>query len=276
VDSNPSLPSIVETLPAVLDLVKERTGVDFTRYRQSTMQRRVQNHMVSTGVSVPADYLAFLHGSNDATDALLERLTIKVSSFYRNPLTFDELRSRVLPELAASRPGAPLNIWCAGCGRGEEAYTLAMLLDEAALDGTVIATDIDAGALRAAVAGVYEPHSIASLPSDLVERYLEPLEINGRTAWRAPQSLTSRIRFARHNVTVDPIPEPGLFDLLCCRNVLIYLQREPHQSALHRLRASVADGGYLCLGEAEWPSSDVMKTLVPLARKTRLFRAKSL
>lgn len=264
---------MVETLPAVLDLVRSRTGVDFTRYRVATMQRRVQNHMVSTGLSAPREYLALLQQSPEAADALLERLTIKVSAFYRNPVTFDAMRESVLPELAAARGDMPLRVWSAGCSRGEEAYTLAMLLDDAGINGHILATDIDATALRSAQQGMYDPVSLATLPADLAMRYFEPAVLNARPAMRVLDSIRARVEFIRHDVTSHAAPPPGQFDLLCCRNVLIYLQRDLHQMVLQKLRHAVVDGGYLCLGEAEWPSPDIMASLSPLPRKTRLFRA---
>lgn len=263
---------MIETLPVVLQLVRDRTGVDFSQYREATMQRRVQNHMVSLGATVPSEYLAILQGSDDATFALLERLTIKVSSFYRNPATFDEIRARVIPELVAFR-NAPLTIWSAGCSRGEEPYTMAMLLEEAGVEGSVLATDIDAKALRVAEDAVYEASSIAALPEDLRARYLESVVVRGKPAYRVVDSVRARVRFQRHDLTKEPSPAPAQFDLLSCRNVLIYLQREMHHQVLRSLRSSLLPGGFLCLGEAEWPTTDIMASLSPFPRKTRLFRA---
>jgi chemotaxis methyl-accepting protein methylase len=263
---------MVETLSVVLQLVRDRTGVDFSQYRRATVERRVHNHMVSIGTPAPADYLALLQSSEEATFALLERLTIKVSSFYRNPATFDEMRSRVIPELMAFRT-APLRVWSAGCSRGEEAYTIAMLMSEAGADGSIIATDIDEKALEVGEAGLYEANSIATLPSDLAERYLEPVSLHGRPVLRVVDSIRARVRFLRHDVTKDAAPAPGEFDLLSCRNVLIYLQRDLHHAVLRTLRDSIAAGGFLCLGEAEWPAPDIMASLSPFPRKTRLFRA---
>ena len=181
---------MVETLPVVLQLVRDRTGVDFSQYRLATMQRRVQNHMVSVGTAAPAEYLAFLQSSEDATQALLERLTIKVSSFYRNPATFDEIRASVIPELAVFR-NAPLRVWSAGCSRGEEPYTIAMLLEAAGIEGVVMATDIDAKALDVARNAVYEQQSFGTLPADLAERYLEPSTVHGRPAFRVVDAMVT-------------------------------------------------------------------------------------
>jgi chemotaxis methyl-accepting protein methylase len=260
-----------DTLPHVLGLVRERTGVDFSVYRVATMQRRVLNHMVTTGISSPVEYLEFLERSADATKGLLERLTIKVSSFYRNRDTFDALRERVLPQLAEERGGEPLRIWSAGCAGGEEPYTLAMILEERGIAGDIIATDIDESALTAAAAGCYDGAAAASLPRELAESFLVPHLENGRARVALVDAVRSRVRFARHDITRDSAPGSDTFDLLCCRNVLIYLQRDMQRQVLWRLRRAIAPGGYLSLGESEWPSPELGETIVPLHRKTRLF-----
>ena len=267
-------PVLADTLPHVFGIVRERTGVDFSVYRVATMERRVLNHMVSTGIVRPEEYIAHLEQSHDAAWSLLEKLTIKVSSFYRNPETFDALRSHVLPQLGAARRGAPLRIWSAGCASGEEPYTLAMLLDEAGLDGDIIATDIDESALQFAEAGHYEGATASPLPRDLAERYLAGHSTASRLVTVDPR-LRERIVFKRHDITSSELPLDTHFDLLCCRNVLIYLQRDKQQSVMKTLRRAVAPQGYLCLGESEWPTPEIMMSLSPLSRKTRLFHGVS-
>lgn len=265
-----------DTLSAVLDLVRQQTGVDFSRYRVATMQRRVRNHMLAIGVPETAEYVRRLQESRETALSLLGHLTIKVSAFYRNPVAFDALRLQVLPELARQAAHRPLTIWSAGCGRGEEAYTLAMLCDAANIDCRIVATDIDEAALAAARDGLYDAMSLETMPTDLRERYTEPVSHRGRSMVRVHGRLRDAITFVRHDLTVAPVPAPGTFDLLCCRNVLIYLQRDLHETVMARLRQAVREGGFLCLGEAEWPTTEVMTSLCPLPRATRLFRASPL
>jgi chemotaxis methyl-accepting protein methylase len=261
---------------AILQLVRERTGADFTRYRQGTVARRIRNRMISVGVSSPDAYLTLLESSEDEAAALVHRLTIKVSSFYRNPECFDAIRTEVLPELAAARAGAPVRIWSAGAACGEEPYTLAMLLERAGLPGRVEATDLDPAALAAAEHGVYTPESVADLPAELASHFLESIGTPRGVRYRVRDEIRRRVRFALHDLT-SPVPPPGegAFDLVCCRNVLIYLGPEAQAEAISAVRAAVAPGGYLFLGEAEWPSASVAATLTPRDRRTRLFKAAS-
>jgi chemotaxis methyl-accepting protein methylase len=105
----------------ILRLLLERTGIDFASYCRGTVRRRILNRMISLGSDSLDDYVSRLHGSEEEAVRLAERITIKVSRFYRNASTFDRVRSELLPELAATR-SAPLRLWSAGCGHGEEAY----------------------------------------------------------------------------------------------------------------------------------------------------------
>ena len=260
----------VDALPRVLEIVRDHTGIDFSVYRTATIRRRVLNHMTAVGIPQTLDYLHFLEHGTDASAGLVERLTIKVSSFYRNPPAFDALRYVVLPQLSLQREHAPLRIWSAGCGRGEEAYTSAMLLEEASVPGEVIATDIDTSALRDAESATFDIRATETLPGTLARRFLTPV---GTDRVRVVNAVRHRVHFFRHDLTVDAPPGPDSFDLLYCRNVLIYLQRDTHLRILRMLCSRVAEGGYLALGEAEWPPPSLMATLQPLHRRTRLFRA---
>jgi chemotaxis methyl-accepting protein methylase len=265
--ASPEVESIA--LQAILALLGRRTGIDFGSYRGSTIGRRVQNRMISVGARSHEEYLALLREDEDEAGRLLQRVTIKVSRFYRDRSTFDSLRSVVLPELAERQGRAALTLWSAGCGFGEEPYTLAMLLDEAGIAGSVLATDVDPAALAHAVAARYPASALAELPVELRERYCRHADDH----YSIDAALRPRVRFARHDLTATgSLPEPGSFDLICCRNVLIYFERGPQQAAMHRLCRALRPGGYLCLGEAEWPLPSLAGMLESLPPRTRLFR----
>jgi chemotaxis methyl-accepting protein methylase len=256
-------------LQGILALLGRKTGIDFRSYRGSTIGRRVQNRMISVGARSHEEYLALLREDDGEAGRLLQRVTIKVSRFYRNRSTFDALRGAVLPELAERRGRAALTLWSAGCGYGEEAYTLAMLLDEAGITGSVVATDVDPAALTHAVAARYPASALTELPAELRDRYCRHAD----GYYSVDTVLRERVRFVRHDLTASQSPpDPGLFDLVCCRNVLIYFERAPQQAALQGLCRSIRAGGYLCLGEAEWPLPSVAGILQPLPPRTRLFR----
>lgn len=256
---------------AILEVLHARTGTDFSRYRLSTVARRVANRMISVRAETFEHYLTLLRANDGEAFQLLERVTIKVSRFYRNRATFDALRANVLPTLRQLRHPESLRIWSAGGGCGEEAYTLAMLLDEAGIPGSIEATDIDARALSTARTAHYPAAAIAELPADLRDRYLE----TSGDHYVVSCAARSRVRFSHHDLTLSGDVPGGSapFDLVCCRNVLIYFDRETQERALRRLRAAVRDGGFLCLGEAEWPPVSIAASLIAFPHTTRLFRA---
>ncbi len=258
----------------ILSVVHARTGIDFSAYRARTLHRRILNRMVCVGLDSLERYLEMVTSCELETLRLLERVTIKVSRFYRNAATFDCLRQRVIPELAHAKRGKPLRVWSAGCGCGEEAWTYAMLLDEAGVPGSIEATDIDPSALARGLAGIYPASACTELPAELAMRYLEPVSEGAQDSYKVREFLRERVRFSRYDVTAPAAPPGGGgFDIVSCRNVLIYLQRETHERIMRGLYQSLNDGGVLCLGEAEWPPPAILSMLQSLGRHTRLFRA---
>ena len=176
-----------------------------------------------------------------------------------------------MPQLA--RSGNRVTMWSAGCGRGEEPYTLAMLLLDAGLAGHVDATDIDAAALEEAANGTYGEEAFEELPPDMRARHVERTSRHDRPRYRVCDAVRERVRFLRHDVvSMDP-PGERPYDLVAFRNVAIYLSREAQQSVFDRMVSALRPGGYLCLGEAEWPATGAAERLECFARKSKLFRA---
>jgi chemotaxis methyl-accepting protein methylase len=254
----------------ILQLLRERTGTDFASYRLPTVARRTVNRMISVGAQTYADYLQFLRQREGEAARLLEHVTIKVSRFYRHAPTFEMLRRQVLPDLARQAHGRSLTVWSIGCGCGEEPYTLAMLFAEAGVSCVIEATDIDPAALRTAAHGCYANAALFELPRDLRERYL----VRSDGFHEVSPALREQVRFSHHDILSSrPPPGGGEFDLVCFRNVLIYLGHEVQELALQSVRRAVRRDGYLCLGEAEWLSPAIAATLTPLTRDSRIFRA---
>jgi chemotaxis methyl-accepting protein methylase len=259
---------------AVLRAAEARTGVDLRSYRRSTILRRLHGRMLAIGCDSLDDYHEIVSASEAEAFRLLERVTIKVSRFYRNRATFDLLRHQVFPALAARRSGTALRLWSAGCAHGEEAYTLAMLLEELEQPGVVIATDVDPTALVAAARAVYPPAAVSELPGDLAARFLEPCDVSSRPMYRVTDRVRARVRLGRHDLVaaVSP-PDATTVDLVACRNVLIYLAGDARTRVTELLGASLADDGVLCLGEAEWPPPAMAASLEVVSRPCRIFRA---
>lgn len=262
-------------LGELLELLRDRDGLDLTGYRRATLARRIQNRMISAGAATLADYVALLRADRGEGARLLERLTIKVSRFYRN----GESAEAVARALAAERARAPrrLTVWSAGCGRGEEPYTLAMILDELGQreDGapSVVATDIDPGALAAALGAVYRASALEEVPARARSRHFRPGGTFEDPLWRVDDGIRGRVRFERHDLArAEAPPRGGPFDLVVCRNTLIYFDPPLQRRATALLCRGLAPGGLLWLGEAEWPVGDVASRLRTVDRRARLFR----
>ncbi|MHB8875278.1 MAG: CheR family methyltransferase [Myxococcaceae bacterium] len=263
----PSAPSELACVSSILELMRSRHGVDFTAYRAATILRRLQNRVIASNAKTLPAYLARLSAEPAEAGVLLASLTIKVSRFFRNPAAFEVIRG-VLGSAFPAVP--PLAIWSAGCGRGEEAHSLAMLLDELELPAgptpDIVGTDIDPAALAVARRGRYPDSALTELTPGLRQRYFTPEnELSPRTR--------RRVEFRLQDLTsATAAPGGRKFHLICCRNTLIYFQ-PPLQERIERLlRDSLMEGGLLWLGEAEWPAATLNADFEVLDRKARLFR----
>jgi chemotaxis methyl-accepting protein methylase len=253
-------------------LVRDRHGLDLSCYRPATIARRIRSAMIAADARVPAAYLALLRDDPHESERLLARLTIKVSRFYRDATAFAAAEAALRARLAAA-PG-PVSIWSAGCARGEEPWSLAIVLAElgapAGATPEVLATDVDHHALAAAERGAYAADALEELPDALRERHLartgppaEPYLISA--------ALRPRVRFQAHDLTRDLAP--GRFGLVACRNALIYFTPETQRRAFAELWRAVSPGGLLWLGESEWPAPlQGPPDLRVVDRRARLFR----
>lgn len=254
----------------ILRTVHRTSGVDFSAYRPQTLERRIRSRMMSLGIDDLAGYDRVLRESAEEVQFLIGRLTIKVSRFYRNPQVFDILRVEALPQLA--RTGRPVRAWSAGCGRGEEAYTLAMLMEEASIPGDVLGTDIDPLALRDSEAATYPEAALVDLPKPLATRFLKPRVEGACEPYEVCGTARRRVAFAQADL-ITPGRSGERFDLICCRNVLIYWDPATQRAILRHLLSKLRGGGWLCLGEAEWPDRCFAELLEPVAARLRIFRA---
>jgi two-component system CheB/CheR fusion protein len=270
--ASPAEPSGQE-LDELLGVVAERTGVDLRGQRPPMLARRAAVRLSATRAPTTEEYLALLRDDLAEPWALLERLTIKVSRLFRDPEAFEVLRARAVPELRRARGGAPLRAWSAGCAHGQEAYGLAMLLAESGGPWSVLATDVDRSALTCARAARSPRAQATDVPADLAARWLARCGDDVRVA----PALADGVRFAAHDLA-SPAPPPGAagrFDLVACRNVLMYFLAASQAAVLSRVVDRIAPGGWLLLGEAEWPPPSVERRLEVVERRHRLFRVRA-
>jgi chemotaxis methyl-accepting protein methylase len=267
------LPSPLELSPLqlgeLLAIIAERTGVDLAGQRPAMLARRAAFRIGASGARTAGDYLELLRADAAESWLLLERLTIKVSQLFRNPETFSVLRDRVLPELRRRAPHRELRVWSAGCACGEEAYGLAMVCAATGGRWSVLGTDVDRSALARARAGAYPLLQLGHVPPELARRHLGA---HGDAAVAVREELARHVHFAAHDLASGALPvRSGRFDLIACRNVLIYYLADRQAEILSLLLSALVPGGVLVLGEAEWPVPSVERRLAILDRAHRIF-----
>jgi chemotaxis methyl-accepting protein methylase len=258
-----------ERVRLLVALLADRTGVDLCGQRPSMLARRAARRIGASGARTHTEYLTLLRDDAAEPWRLLEHLTIKVSRLFRDPDTFAFLGERVLPELRRQAAGGALRAWSAGCACGEEAWGLAMLCAASAGPWSVLGTDVDRSALARARAGIYPAAEDRHPLSQLAREHLEDRG-DGTVAIR--RELARRVRFEARDLAAGAPPSRGRFDLVACRNVLIYYLRDRQARLLSALLSSLAPGGCLVLGAAEWPLPEHERQLEIVDRGHRIFR----
>jgi two-component system CheB/CheR fusion protein len=246
------LPETAADLDKVFILLRSATGVDFTFYKPATLKRRISRRMLLHKIESLAHYVRFLKQTPSEADALYLELLINVTSFFRDPETFETLKKKIFPKLLKNRPPqTPLRIWVPACATGEEAYSLAIVLMEI-LGGTqsgvpvqIFATDISDRAIEYARLGIY-PESITSDVSAARRRRFFVKNENG---WQVSKSIRDLCVFARQDVTKDP-PFSKL-DLVSCRNLLIYMRPVLQKMVIPTFHYALKPNGILMLGGSE-------------------------
>jgi chemotaxis methyl-accepting protein methylase len=238
----------------LLVYIRRERGMDCSQYKESFLRRRLAARMRARDVGTYPDYLAVLRSDAAEYDALLTSLSINHSCFFRDEPMFDALRYAVLAPLVAERTHSgqkSLSVWSAGCADGEEPYSVAMILSEMLGKDLVTwslqihATDVDTAALARARRGLYTTASFRNLQADFVKRYFRQKEDT--------LALTTEIRglvtFDQCDISTPPLLPA--YDLILCRNVLIYFTREHQDKIVHHLVAHLRPGGHIVLGMTE-------------------------
>jgi two-component system CheB/CheR fusion protein len=262
-----------EDFDELLQMLKDTRGFDFTGYKRSTLRRRIHRRMSMVDVATFSEYRDYLELQPDEFSLLFDSMLINVTSFFRDPLAWQALGDKVLPELLSAKSAkSPIRVWSAGCATGEEAYTLAMVLTEALGPDQfrdrvkIYATDLDEEALRQARAGTYETSALADVPEQLREVYFEAAAGTKRAFRR---DLRRQVIFGRNDLTRDaPISR---VDLLAARNTLMYFNAEAQANVIRRFHFALSNPGYLFLGKAEMLLNHADQ-FVPVDLRKRLFR----
>jgi chemotaxis protein methyltransferase CheR len=238
------------------EFLYRRTGMIFTEAKRYYVERRVNERMTATGSTSFASYFARLRGDRDGeVEQFVNAFTVNETYFYREDHQLRCLTNDLAPRRIASKsPGDTLRIWSAPCSTGEEPYSIAMWLlenwaDVDAWDIEIIGSDIDTRVLEAAEAGFYGRRALMRLTPDLIEKYFEPV---GEERWRIVSDLRQSVRFTSANlVEASQTAAHGRFDVIFCRNVLIYFDDASRRLAAENLYDCLLPGGYICLGHTE-------------------------
>jgi len=274
--ASPPAPRAESALRKIFILLRAQTGHDFSQYKPSTIHRRIERRMAVQQIETMDGYVKYLQRTVAEGEALFRDLLIGVTSFFRDPEAFQALEEQVIRKLFAGKPaGAVIRVWSPGCSTGEEAYSLAILLEERleALKQSykvqAFATDIDSQAIATARAGIYPASIAADLSPERLARFFaaEP----GGSAYRIHKGIRDMLVFSEQNVIKDP-PFSKL-DLISCRNLLIYMGRDLQKKIIPLFHYALNPGGRLFLGTSETVGEfgDLFATL---DRKLKLYQRK--
>jgi two-component system, chemotaxis family, CheB/CheR fusion protein len=264
-----------QALQRILGLLRVHTGHDFRQYKRATILRRLERRMQVRATQSLPEYLRLLEADVSEHKLLLNDLLIGVTNFFRDREAFETLERDVVPSIFRDRKaGDEVRVWVAGCATGEEAYSVAMLLaDQAALTThppayQVFASDIDASAIATARTGTYPTSIVTDVPPSRLRQYFA--REDGR--YHIRKAVRDRVLFAEHNLLRDP--PFSRIDLVSCRNLLIYLNRDIQQRVLETFHFALKPGGYLFLGSSE--SAESLDDLfIPVDKKNRIYRARA-
>ena len=263
-----------DTMQRILAHVNARTGHDFRHYKPTTVLRRIQRRMKLSGNETLEGYQAYMRQNSNEAAAMFNDMLIGVTNFFRDPGSWDALADTVIPALFANKhEGDSVRVWTIGCSTGEEAYTLGILLLEHAatlserIQIQVFASDLDDHALSLAREGTYPSAIEADVSAARLERFFTPQNNH----YKVRRELRDIVLFTKHSVLRDP-PFSKL-DLISCRNLLIYLQREAQAIVLDTFHYALVPEGYLFLGGSE--SAESVKALFRAVDKShRIYKAK--
>ncbi len=252
-----------EALELILRMLREKSGVDFTQYRQTTIRRRIARRMMVHGVDTLDNYRFYLEGHPSQLQALYNDLLVNVTRFFRDSEAFRILQTSVFPSMIKrQQTDGPIRVWVPGCSTGEEAYSLAIglleSLDETAnLSIQLFGTDVSEPAIVKARAGIYPENIELDVPAVLLRRFF--VKLDGQ--YQVRKAVREFCVFAKHNLATDP--PFSKMDLVVCRNVLIYLEPELQKHVLSIFHYALNTPGFLMLGISETvgPLSDFFSVI---------------
>jgi len=273
-EKGPTVRGVPEALPKIFQLLRSRTGHDFSFYKKNTICRRIERRMSVHQIERLPDYVTYLERSPEEVTVLFKEILIGVTNFFRDPQAFEALAESLKSALAAKPKDYSLRVWVPGCSSGEEVYSIAIILRECMdklkknLKVQIFGTDIDSDAIDAARAALYPASIVAGLSADRLKHFF----VREGSGYRIKKEIREMAIFAKQDVLKDP-PFTRL-DLVSCRNLLIYLESELQKKLLPLFHYALKPDGILFLGTSE--SVNGFTDLFSLAdKKWKLFRRRS-
>jgi two-component system CheB/CheR fusion protein len=272
----PSIPGNENALKKVFIFLRSQTGHDFSQYKPSTIQRRIKRRMAVNQIETVEGYVRFLQQGPAEVEALFRDLLIGVTNFFRDPAAFLVFEEKVIPNLFDNKStGELIRVWVPGCSTGEEAYSIAILLQEYLEERKqnykvqVFATDIDSLAIASARAGIYPASITADITPERLARFFTPEPDN--SAHRINKGIRDMLVFSEQNVIKDP-PFSRL-DLISCRNLLIYMSSDLQKKIIPLFHYALNPKGFLFLGTSETPG-EFLDLFTVLDRKLKIYQRK--
>jgi chemotaxis protein methyltransferase CheR len=247
-----------EQFGVICSLVREHSGIKLATGKEELVKARVGKRLRNLNMASLEEYLAYLHNGRGGEELsnLLDAISTNVTSFFREPDHFDYLRNTVLPHVAAGTRGrGQLRIWSAGCSSGEEPYSIGIHLCEGiqnlgAWDARILATDLSLDMLERARQGIYEEQKLKGVPAPLRSRYFQQLRDGQQQGYRVCDRVRQMVHVAQLNL-MGPWPMKGPFDVIFCRNVMIYFDKPTQRQLVQRFGELLAPAGTLFLGHSE-------------------------
>ncbi len=248
-----------EQFTELSSLIYNTCGIQLPEAKQVLLEARLAKRLKVNEMNTMDEYLNMVFKNKkvihpEEFTSLIDVVTTNKTDFYREPAHYSIMTGTVLPELLADRK--KLEMWSAGCSSGEEPYTLAMVMEEYIrnhehLNYRITATDLSTEVLRTANRGIYEEKKLGDMSAELKSRYFLRSKNREEALVKVNQKIRSRVRFGRLNFMDDDYHMDTKFDIIFCRNVIIYFDRETQKKVLAKLIRQLKTGGYLFIGHSE-------------------------
>ncbi|MFW2331676.1 MAG: CheR family methyltransferase [Nitrospinota bacterium] len=237
------------------DYIYNVSGIELTDKKKDMLKARLNKRISDRGISSYYEYFKIVSNNSEETRALLDAISTNLTFFFRESRHFQFLEERVIPELIR-KDNNSIRIWSAGCSSGEEAYSIAIIfllnvrnLDR--LDIKILATDISDEILQQGQLGQYSATDLQNIESQIINRYFEKYYENDNQKYQISEEVKRLVKFKRLNLMQPLFPFKGEFDLIFCRNVMIYFEKIKRERLVNKYYDLLKEGGYLFIGHSE-------------------------